>query len=269
MTLYYSNQTSLSAYLAANMAQNDMWLPAPQIAGLIRALRAVNFSSRASRNVGLAMILGLVPSQPYLITGSSVAATGDRRFSTQGNSPALSFPVVVADVYINASCDGWQTVLAQCQSSLQFADRPSEKTMLTDGGTVNESESVNAPNPQVSRSQYNDAFRSFTFSVLTMIDLFNNGIGSYNYATFEAQYGLIYTTVAQTPVLPPAIVSSADDDDDLDDIIDRLLSKRKLRKTTKPKRLPVSDSDDSGDEASLPNLKLKHPKSPKLPLNTE
>jgi hypothetical protein len=202
MTLYYSNYTSPEAYLQATMAQFDLWIPQRQIATLLQSLRVVNFASRASRNIGLAMILGLVPASPYRITGGTTVATGDIRFSTSINGPAAAAPVVFADIFIDCSCEGWQTALSQCQGALQYADRPEEKTMLTDGGSVTESESVNAPNPQVARSQYNDAFQSFRFSVLAMLDLWNNQVGAFNYATFENKYGLVYTITPQSGVIP-------------------------------------------------------------------
>jgi len=201
MTNYYSNTTSPGAYMSAVTAQMDLWVPMMQVQGLISALRIINFASRASRNTGLAMINNLVAQAPYRITGSTVAADGDIRFSALSNVNPLT--VNVAAFWVNLSQGGWQTELSNAQSALAYNDRNNEKTMLTDGGTSSESESVNAPNPQVVRSQYNDASQSFRFALLAFCDLMSNNISVYNYAFFEAKYGLVFSTTPQNGVLPP------------------------------------------------------------------
>jgi len=204
MTNYYSNPTSYGTYADAARAQFDDWVTQQSMSNLIRSLQQVNFASRADRNTGLMAIMNLVYATPYIINGNATAALGDRRFASVSNA-ATPLPNLAA-IFIDLSCNGWQAVIQNLMSSLGFNNRPEEKTMLTDGSGEVETESVNAPNPQISRSQYNDAQQLFRFSLIKAKNLFSAGISAYNYLQFEAVYGLFFSTTPQNAIPVPELL---------------------------------------------------------------
>jgi len=180
--------------------QNDQWYLNNELSDLIGVLQQVNFSSRASRNIGIAQLDSLVSVHPYRITGSSAQATGDIRFSFQGNGASPIAAVNIAYIVVNASRNGWAMALQQIRSALNYADRNNEKTMLTDGSANEQTESVNAPDPELVRSQYNDASQSFRFGVASLNQLMKAGTGTYNVLTFEKEMGLEWSTSTQSPI---------------------------------------------------------------------
>jgi len=203
MTNYYSNPTSYGTYADASRAQFDDWVTQQSMSNLIRSLQQVNFASRADRNTGLMAIMNLVYATPYIINGNATAALGDRRFASVSNA-ATPLPNLAA-IFIDLSCNGWQAVIQNLMSALGFNNRPEEKTMLTNGSGEVETESTNAPNPQISRSQYNDAQQLFRFSLIKAKNLFSAGISAYNYLQFEAVYGLFYSTTPQNAIPVPEL----------------------------------------------------------------
>jgi hypothetical protein len=200
MTYYYSSPSSLDSYLMAMTAQKNMWVTLEQIEHVLFTLRTVNFASRDSRNSGLEAILSLLPNHPFVITGGTTPGTGDHRFSFLDNGINTPTSLNIATAYVNLDRKGWNNYLNQAQSALQYNDRNNEKTMLTDGGGVTESESVNAPNPQIVRSQFNDASQAFRRAVQGMQTLFRNGVSVYNFLNFENEFGLVWSTIPQLPI---------------------------------------------------------------------
>jgi len=200
MTYYYSSPTSLDAFVRAVTAQNNLWLPQQSVADLVRALENINFSSRASRNTGLEMMRSLNPVHPFRITGDSTAAIGDIRFSFTVNGASPFTGAALAKVFVNCSKHGWENLLAQARSALSYNDRNNEKTMLTDGSGETQTESVNAPDPEIVRSQFNDASQSFRFATSQMMDLLRNNVSVMNVVSFEREFGLIWSQAAQPPV---------------------------------------------------------------------
>lgn len=200
MTFYYSNPTSLEAYDQANIAQDDTWVPISQLQQVVKGLKLVNFAARDSRNTGIEMLNSLVNTHPYRITGSATPAVADIRFGFTLNALNPIVSDVIAQMFVNCDRKGWDNCLAQARSALQYNDRNNEKTMLTDGGAVEESESVNAPNPQVVRSQFNDASQAFRRSLQQMRDLMRQRISVYNILTFENEFNLTWSLVAQQPI---------------------------------------------------------------------
>lgn len=200
MTFFYSNPTSLDAYLDANSAQDEEWITVQQLTRLLRALRNVNFAARDSRNSGLEILRSIVPTHPYRITGDPTAATGDIRFgfAVNGAAPINSF--VTAQMYINLDRRGWRNTIEQCRSALEFNDRNNEKTMLSNGTGDVETDSTNTPNPQINRSQFNDASQAFRRSVQAMCDMQRNSVSFYNIEVFENEFQLNWSITPQSPV---------------------------------------------------------------------
>lgn len=200
MTLYYSNPTSLAAYMMAILSQDDRWYPREPLNNLIQQLRLINFSAKASRLIALQLINDMVPVHPYRITGNSSAPSGDIRFGTLSNAAGSAITaLMIASLYVNTSRNGWEAAISTVIGALQYSDRNNEKTMLTDGSGNEQTESVNAPDPEIVRSQYNDAFVAFTRGVSQMCQLLNAKVSVYNFLTFEKEHGLIFTTATQPP----------------------------------------------------------------------
>lgn len=106
-TYFYSNPTSIEAYMRALAAQDEMWVTLQQMTSLLNTLRTVNFASRDSRNAGLEALLSIVPAHPYRITGNSAAPLGDIRFSYPANGVSTSTPSNIATMYVNLDRYGW------------------------------------------------------------------------------------------------------------------------------------------------------------------
>jgi len=200
MTYYYSSPTSLEAYLRAVIAQNDLWIPHQSIQDMIRALDNINFSSRNARNEALEMIRSIVPVHPYRITGDSNAAVGDVRFGFTQNAANTVTGKIMATLYVNLTRHGWDALFQQVRSALAYSDRNNEKTMLTNGSGNTQTESINAPDPEITRSQYNDASQAYRYAVSGMMDLLRGRQSVYNMITFENEFGLDWSLTAQPPV---------------------------------------------------------------------
>jgi hypothetical protein len=186
--------------MQAIVAQDDRWLPREPLNNLIQQLRKINFSAKASRLIALQMINDLVSVHPYRITGNSTAPTGDIRFGTLNNAAGSAITAsMIASLFVNTSRDGWEAAFTSVVGALQYSDRNNEKTMLTDGSGNEQTESVNAPDPEIVRSQYNDAFVQFGRGVGQMCQLLNARVGVHNFLSFEKQFGLIYSTTTQPP----------------------------------------------------------------------
>jgi hypothetical protein len=200
MTFFYSNQSSLQAYLDAVAAQDEEWVTAQQISRLLRALRNCNFAARDSRNSALEALRSIVPTHPYRINGDGNPATGDLRFGFLTNSASPINSLITALMFVNLDRRGWRNTIEQCRSALEFNDRNNEKTMLTNGSGETETDSNNTPNPQINRSQFNDASQAFRRSVQAMCDMIRNGVSVYNLEIFENEFQLQWSILSQSPV---------------------------------------------------------------------
>jgi len=201
MTYYYTNPTSMDAYTRAVMAQDELWVTNSNLQGLINALRIVNFAARDSRQTGLEAINSLVPAQPYRITGNISAELADIRFGFTSNGSSTPVPPpVLAKMYVCLDRDGWLNTIMQCKSALEYNDRNNEKTMLTNGSGNEQTESINAPDPEIVRSQFNDASQAFRRGFQALIGLARQRVGVYNTVSFEADFGLVWALTFQQPV---------------------------------------------------------------------
>jgi len=209
MTYFYSNPTSLEAYLDANAAQEEEWVTLQQIRRMVRALRNVNFAARDSRNAGLEVLRSIVATHPYRITGSPIALGGDIRFGFAANQVSPITGVQTADMFVNLDRRGWRNMIEQCRSALEFNDRNNEKTMLTNGAGDTETESTNTPAPQIHRSQFNDASQAFRRSVQAMCDQLRNSVSVYNVEVFENEFQLVWSLNSQSPIDEFKIASAA------------------------------------------------------------
>jgi len=189
---FYSSP-NVTAYAAAVADQYAPWYPVSVIQQLLATLRQVNFSTQASRSLGLGAVTSLVTVSPYVINDGSAERSVDLRFSTTTNAGVTN----VARTYVAAFCDSWPEVLQQASTALMFRDRSAEVTLL-ENASSNGQASKSTPDPMQSRQQYNDASQAFRWALTAMTSNLRNGVGLYNVDTFEDKYSLVWGTTIET-----------------------------------------------------------------------
>lgn len=189
MTAMAYSSTNLAAFAAAVADQYAPWYPVSTIQNLLNVLRQVNFSTQASRSLGLGALTSLVSVAPYAISDGSAERPTDLRFSTTTNTGTIS----VVRTYVAAFCDSWPEALQQANTALQFRDRSSEVTLLENASSSGQA-SKSTPDPMQSRQQYNDSSQAFRWAISAMTSNIRNGVGIYNVASFEDKYSLVWGT---------------------------------------------------------------------------
>jgi len=183
---------SLDSYSRAVVDQDLQWYTLASFTRLINQLSLVNFSTAQARNDAIGILTSLSATKPYGIADSNQNTT-DVRFSTLTNAGV----VVIAKHFVAAFCDGWPEIFGSLMNALNYKDRAAEKTLDSNNAQNDTDASGSTPNPAVVRSEFRDAQRAFQGALATAKMYIRNGVGVYNYRSFEDKYNLTWTTTPE------------------------------------------------------------------------
>lgn len=209
----YSAPTS-DTLLQQSVADQSMpWIHASSLAIMLANLKNFDITTQAGRTAAFESLTSNITGAPYqIIDGGPIYATS-LRFGTSANTGVVN----PATIYFALFCDGWASLCTQVALAVGYRDRAAEKSLLSNTALLEVDQSRSTPDPSECRSQYNDSVVSYRRAIDTMYNLFRNGMGRYNYKTFEQKYQLVWSATAPTVLTTPLLLKG----DPLENLLQR------------------------------------------------